>query len=253
MPHTWRKPPRHGRLSGGDISAASFDTPDISSPAHPRKRTAGPRPLGLGECAAPLQALVREHRLDCQLALVREHWRSCRHLWLDHKKPLKVARLGDDLPPDFWWGAGLPGLAPIKPIRGGRFEFAEGSRSALIVPCYDTIPGMLDANAQRHVEELRDLVAVDLDRPDRHWRRRGDAVVLGNAYLEIAGQEGEPVPVFRNPLTWLRSGGAGIAILDWNCTRDLLLDHELIAEDLELGDRLEANLRPDIFIVETAE
>jgi hypothetical protein len=32
-----------------------------------------------------------------------------------------------------------------------------------------------------------------------------------------------------------------------------LLDRELIAEDLELGDRLEANLRPDIFIVETAK
>ncbi|MCZ6542525.1 MAG: hypothetical protein O6768_02555, partial [Planctomycetota bacterium] len=34
--------------------------------------------------------------------------------------------------------------------------------------------------AERHVEELRDLVAVDLDHPDRFWRRRGEALLLGN-------------------------------------------------------------------------
>ena len=49
-------------------------------------------------------------------------------------------------------------------------------------------------------------------------------------------------------MSWLRAGGGGIAILDWYYARDLLLDHELIAEDLELGDRLEDALRPDIWI-----
>ena len=146
----------------------------------------------------------------------------------------------------------MPGLAKIMPIRDGRFEFAESGKPALIVPCYDTIPGMLDANPAAHVEHLVDLVAVDVDRPDRFWRRRGDAVVLGNAYLEIAGETCEPVPVFRNPLTWLRSGGAGIAILDWNYARDLLLDRELIAEDVETGNRLEAALAPSIMVMEAA-
>ncbi len=96
------------------------------------------------------------------------------------------------------------------------------------------------------------MVAVDLDYPDRFWRRRGKALVLGNAYLEIAGQEGEPVPVFSNPLSWLRSGGAGIVVLDWDYARDLLLDHELIAEDVELGNRLEAALRPSIWVMGVA-
>ena len=120
--------------------------------------------------------------------------------------------------------------------------------TTVIIPAYDTIPGNLDTNAERHVEHLVDLVAVDLDHPDRYWRRRGEALVLGGAYLEIAGQEGEPVSVFRNPMSWLKSGGAGVVVLDWDWARDLLLGYELIAEDLDLGDRLEAALKPPISI-----
>ena len=92
------------------------------------------------------------------------------------------------------------------------------------------------------------MVAVDLDYPDRFWRRRGKALVLGNAYLEIAGQEYEPVPIYRNPMTWLRGAGAGVCVLDWDYARDLLLDHELIAEDVDLGNRLEATLKPRIWV-----
>ncbi len=195
--------------------------------------------------------MVAEGRADRQLALFRDHWTAVRRLWLDTPGPLRAARL-DGLPPDFWFGCGMPGLAGIRPLREGLFDFAEGGRRALIVPAYHVIPGGLDANPAAHVEHLIDLVAVDLDRPDRHWRRRGEAVVLGTAFLEIASQECEPVPVFKNPMTWLRSGGAGISILDWNYARDLLLDHELIAEDVELGTRLAATLKPDIWVMGAA-
>ena len=41
---------------------------------------------------------------------------------------------------------------------------------------------------------------------------------------------------------------AGICILDWDWARDLLLDHELIAEDLGLGAALEAALKPTIWV-----
>ncbi len=197
--------------------------------------------------SADLEKMVAEGRADHQLALVREHWASVRWLWLA-PEPLKVARL-DGLPPDFWVGCGMPGMAPVRQTRGDRFEFAKDGRPAVIVPAYDTIPGNLNANPAAHVEHLVDLVAVDLDHPDRHWRRRGEAVVLGNAFLEIAGQEGEPVPMFKNPISWLRSGGAGIAILDWGCARDLLLDHELVAENIEIGERLEMALKPDIWVI----
>lgn len=55
-------------------------------------------------------------------------------------------------------------------------------------------------------------------------------------------------PFKRNPLSWLRSGGGGITILDWSWVPDLLLGHELIAEDLDLGTRLEAALKPEIWV-----
>ena len=144
----------------------------------------------------------------------------------------------------------MPGLAKIRPTRDGRFEFVEDGLTAVIIPVYNTIPGILGTNADRHVEHLVDLVAVDVDRPDKFWRRRGEALVLGLAYLEIAGQEGEPVPVFKNPMTWLRSGGDGIVVLDWDWAWDLLLGLDVIAEDLDLGNRLEAALRPNIWIME---
>ena len=191
--------------------------------------------------------MVAEGHVDSQFALVREHWTAARHLWLDHAEPLRSAGLGGDLPPDFWFGVGLPGIGSVAAL-GDRFEFTDNGKTAIIIPVYDAIPGMIDANPERHVDALVDLVAVDIDRPDRFWRRRGDALVLGNAYLEIAGQDCAPVPVFRNPLTWLGSGGAGVCILDWDYVRDLLTDHELVAEDLELGDQLEDALAPDIWI-----
>ena len=204
--------------------------------------------------AAPmtLETLATVERFDRQIALVREYWAAVRYFWLEDPDVPAARKLRSELPQEFYIGAGMPGLATIRPTRDGRFEFAEDGERAVIVPCYDTIPGILDANPERHVEHLVDLVAVDLDRPERRWRRRGEGLVLGLAYIEIAGQEGAPIPVFRNPLTWLRSGGDGIVVLDWDWAPDLLLGFDLIAEDVELGTVLEAALRPEIWVMEAA-
>ena len=207
----------------------------------------------MGESVAPvagIEQMVAEAHANRQLALVREHWASVRRLWLA-PDALKVARLGPDLPPDFWIGCGMPGIGSVTAL-GDRFEFADTGLTAVVIPAYDCLPSLLDATPERHVEHLVDLVAVDLDHPDRFWRRRGEAVVLGSAYLEIAAQELAPVPVFRNPLTWLKSGGAGIVVLDWNYAWDLLLGHELIAEDIEIGNHLEAALAPEIWVMGAA-
>ena len=195
-----------------------------------------------------LQDGLCDHRLESKLQRVREHWTSVRRLWLGTSNLPPPGEVLGGLPRDFWTGCGMPGISNVKTNRNGRFEFAEDGQPAIILPAYDTIPGHVAASAEGQVEHLRDLVAVDLDQPDRHWRRRGDALILGIAYLEIASQELQPIPVFRNPLTWFRSGGDGIAILDWGWARELLLDHDLIAEDLALGERLEAALKPDIWI-----
>jgi hypothetical protein len=53
---------------------------------------------------------------------------------------------------------------------------------------------------------LVDLVAIKLEATGRWWQRRGEpAILLGQGHLEDAARNGEPVKVFRNPLTWLRS------------------------------------------------
>lgn len=199
---------------------------------------------------APLQNCLRNHRLESQLQLVGEHWSSVRRLWLGTSHT--PADFLGVLPADFWTGCGMPGLANIKVTRDGLFEFVEEGARAVVLPAYDTIPGLVVASSARHVEHLIDLIAVDIDQHDRFWRRRGDSLVLGNAYLEIAGQEDEPLPVFRNPLTWFRDMGGGIVVLDWDWARELLTGLDLVAEDLALGERLEAALKPDIWVMEAA-
>ena len=195
-----------------------------------------------------LELLVAQGRFDHQLALVRAHWASVRRLWLTDSGPDPGAKLRSELPPEFWIGCGMPGIATIRPTYNGRFEFVEGGLTAIILPAYDTIPGLVGTRAERHVEELRDLVAVDLNHPDCFWRRRGEALVLGNAFLEISDQEGEPVPVFKTPLSWLRAAGRGLVLLDWDWAREVLTGLDLVAEDLALGEQLEAALKPDIWI-----
>ena len=111
--------------------------------------------------SAAVEMMVAEGRAEHQIALVREHWASVRHLWIDTPEPLRAALL-DGLPPDFWFGAGMPGLATVTE-RCHRFEFAKTGRKALIIPAYHVIPGTLDANPAAHVEHLVDLVAVDVD------------------------------------------------------------------------------------------
>ena len=58
--------------------------------------------------------------------------------------------------------------------------------------------------------------------------------------------------MFKTPLSWLRSGGAGIVVLDWRWVSELLLGFELIAEDLDLGNRLVAALKPNVWVMEVA-
>ena len=143
-----------------------------------------------------LEDVAAEDRFDRQIELVREHWLAVRHWWLG---TTDAAQTTSDLPADFLLGCGMPGIASIKPTEGGSFEFTEDGLTALIIPAYDTIPGNLDANPERHVEHLVDLVAVDLDHPDRFWRRRGGALVLGSAYVRAClGAESGVCATFLN-------------------------------------------------------
>ena len=199
-----------------------------------------------------LEDMAADERFASQLELVREHWSSVRRLWLSDSDLDPADSIRSELPPDFFLGCGMPGSGTIKPTGGGQFEFAEDGGAAVIIATFDTVPGLLGTNPERHIEHLVDLVAVNVDHPDHFWRRRGEALILGAAYRDIAAQEDAPLPVYRNPLSWLRSGGAGIVVLDWDWGPSLLLGLDLIAEDVELGNRLDAALKPEIWVKETA-
>ena len=199
-----------------------------------------------------LEDLAAEERFASQHELVRKHWSSVRRLWLNDSDIDPAGHIRSDLPPEFWIGCGMPGSANVRHTEKGLFEFAEDGQPAIIVPCYDGLPGLLDANPERHVEQLIDLVAVDADQPDRFWLRCGKALILGSAYLDLAVEYDAPLPVYRNPITWFKSCGDGIVVLDWDWAPDLLHGLDLVAEDLELGERLSAALRPDIWVKEAA-
>ena len=199
-----------------------------------------------------LEDLTTEERFASQIELVREHWAAVRRLWLGDSDLDPSGHIRSQLPPEFWLGCGMPGLANIRPTPDGRFEFAEDGQPAIIVPCYDGLPFILDANPERHVEQLVDLIATETDKPSRVWLRRGEALILGSAYLDLAAEVASPLPVFSDPLAWLRAGGAGVVVLDWAWAPDLLLGFELVAENLELGERLASAMKPDVWIMESA-
>ena len=119
-----------------------------------------------------LQDCVREHRLDRQIELVREHWTSVRHFWLDAPSG---SRIRSDLPDDFMVGCGMPGLANIEPTDTEVFRFAERGLTAVVIPAYDTIPGNLDANAERHVEHLAAARAAPADRESLYMIAQAEA------------------------------------------------------------------------------
>ncbi len=61
---------------------------------------------------------------------------------------------------------------------------------------------------------LIDLVACSI--ASRNFRtRRGIARVLGEDDIGIARQSGVRLPLFEDPLHWLRAGGRGAVIIDW--------------------------------------
>ena len=109
---------------------------------------------------------------------------------------------------------------------------------------------MRGAPLEHRFEGLLDLLAIDPTRPDCWWLRRGQALLLGSIYVDLAIEAGCALPVYANPMSWLRANAEGVVILDWNAAPALLLDaSEFLAEDLALGDRLAAALAPAVWVM----
>ncbi len=181
-------------------------------------------------------------------ALFREYAATVRRIegrHLDHLMSLGAPR-------DFWDNTGAPGVGSIRPLQDGSFEFAGNGRSVAVLPVYDSeTPAW--APLEHRFEGLLDLLAFDPTQPDRWWLRHGQALLLGSIYVGLVLEAGCALPVYSNPMSWLRANAEGVVILDWNAAPALLLDAgEFLAENLELGNRLEVALAPTILVMEAA-
>lgn len=118
------------------------------------------------------------------------------------------------------------GIAPIETHGRGLYEPRDDGPLAVLVPCgfHDGLNWQLD-----------DVVAFFLDRPDRWWCRRGDAVLLGDLqHFAI-----EPRRLHARPIDWLRDGGTGLCLLDWQVDPiDLLAGAGELVADRPLLTRL---------------
>lgn len=195
-----------------------------------------------------LKATAAELAEEERWALFREYAATVRRIegrHLDHLMSLGAPR-------DFWDNTGTPGVGSIRPLQDGSFEFAETGRSVTVLPVYDSeTPAW--APLEHRFEGLLDLLAFDPTRPDCWWLRRGRALLLGSIYVGLALEAGCALPVYSNPMSWIKANAEGLVVLDWEAASDLLLDvGEFVAEDVDLGERIEAALAPSILVMEAA-
>jgi hypothetical protein len=134
-----------------------------------------------------------------------------------------LARLG--VAPD---ARQMVGVAFIEP-RGDFYKTADsGGLPAVLVPCLER-------------GELLDLVAFGFARPERFWRRLGDAWALGAD--RIADHwPGQPIRVVRSPLAYLQAGADALCPLDWRRARHELTGFDLLAESADHAAELDRRL-----------
>jgi len=139
------------------------------------------------------------------------------------------------VPSSVWsGGASLVGAARILEADSDRYVPGDTGPATCVVPVFDGGPvGELWA--------LHELVAFTLDQPSRWWLRKGNGVLLGPDwpdYLTTLGND--PLPLFDNPLSWLRGGGSGSCVVDWSAHLPLYLGNvkDIVCESSELASRL---------------
>jgi hypothetical protein len=122
----------------------------------------------------------------------------------------------------------MVGMAPIETHRGGLFDIVDDGDLAVLVPA-----GEHDGlNWQLH-----DIVAFHLDKPERWWRQRGVADVLGR----VDGFSVEPRRLHRHPLDWLKDAGHGLCVLNWKLDPvDLLMGAGRLVADQHIAKKLRA-------------
>lgn len=127
-----------------------------------------------------------------------------------------------------------------------------GDLGLVILPAWIDAPETDDPDAPDAPSDLLDLVGWDPHSGDLHLLT-GTAIVLGEDLIaEAEGFEArglfQPVPVAEGPLSWLQRlsrGGRSLLLCDWGRAWEALGGlRGLVAETIELGERLEKAVRP---------
>ena len=193
-----------------------------------------------------LKAIAAELAEEERWALFREYAATVRRIEGRHLS--HFMSLG--APQGFWNNTGAPGVGSIRRLQDGCFEFAENGRSVAVLPVYDSATPAWSPLEHRF-DGLLDLLAFDPTQPERWWLRRGQALLLGSIYVGLALEADSALPIYANPMSWIKANAEGVVVLDWEAAPSLLLDaSEFLAEDVALGDRLQAALAPSIMVMD---
>ena len=92
----------------------------------------------------------------------------------------------------------------VQTHEDGSFAYAADGHLATILP----VPG-LDGI-------MEDIVCWRDDDPYRWWLRRQVAVILGMAAVEAADYLRQPLFLHETPFDWLKAGGTGAVVLNWD-------------------------------------
>jgi len=120
------------------------------------------------------------------------------------------------------------GMARVE-IEGSAYQPAEqGGRGMFVQPVLDSL------------DELVDVVAWHPDAPGRWFMRHEAAPIMGADIVEEAAFFGDILVVHPTPLEWLKAGGGGACVLDWDrawfwlgCVRDIAPLHTWTQRRLE--------------------
>ncbi len=109
-------------------------------------------------------------------------------------------------------GRTLFGLGKIKPMPDGTYRPDQNGVKALIVAASTPLGYGEKIGAWGH-DDFVDLTAIPFDAPDSWFCRTGIAVLLG--CHNLARANGDVVTLHQTPLDWLRDGGRGLCVLNW--------------------------------------
>ncbi len=150
------------------------------------------------------------------------------------------------------------GVSRIRP-EGTHYEPDDDGIEVVLIACYEAPPRLPDGR-WRASNEVIDLVAFRPADPHHWWSRRGLVAALGEEGLSDFCDE--PVPVWGDPLTWLRAGATGICPVsdDPGAARDVLIRLPgIVAMDANHGREIRRlldrqwNKLPAIFVAEPAK